>query len=206
MAARTTWRFGEAFHLSLTFVTLLFAVKGVEWVWGVSLSGWGILPRDPWGLTGVLFAPLLHANLTHLSANAGPLLVLLTLLFAQRNYQPGWSFTSIWILGGLGTWLIGRAHSGELPFIHLGASGLIYGLVCHLIRCGWRLRDWKAASVAALVLALYGGLFKGVIPASGSVSWEAHLCGAAAGFWAAGRLPRTVSRPPRAPRKKTLPA
>jgi membrane associated rhomboid family serine protease len=39
--------------------------------------------------------------------------------------------------------------------------------------------------VAVAVLIVFGGIFWGVLPQAGPVSWEGHLSGAAAGFWAA---------------------
>ena len=48
----------------------------------------GIEPRKTGGLDGVLFAPLLHGDLGHYLSNALPMIVLLGLLFANRNYRP----------------------------------------------------------------------------------------------------------------------
>ncbi len=88
----------------------------------------GIQPRDLNGLDGVLFAPLLHGDLGHYLSNALPMIVLLGLLFANRNYRPVQSLAIVWLLGGLGTWLIGRPNS-----THIGASIVIFGLVTFLI-------------------------------------------------------------------------
>ena len=48
----------------------------------------GIEPRKIGGLDGVLFAPFLHGDLGHYLSNALPMIVLLGLLFANRNYRP----------------------------------------------------------------------------------------------------------------------
>jgi len=78
-------------------------------------------------------------------------------------------------LSGLGTWVIGRSS------IHIGASGVIYGVVTYLIAAAWRLRSWRSALLAILILFLYGGIFYGMLPQTGPISWEAHLSGAVAG-------------------------
>lgn len=146
------------------------------------LHGLGIVPRTLSGLLGIVFAPLLHASTAHLAANVLPLFVLLALLFADRGYEPGWTLGFIWVASGLGTWLIGRGQA-----VHLGASSIIYGLVAYLAASGLLMRSWRAALVALLVLLLYGGVWYGVLPQRGPVSWEGHLCGALAGL-AAARL------------------
>ena len=66
--------------------------------------------------------------------------------------------------------------------MHIGASSLIYGLVVYLIAAGWWMRSWRSGLVALGVLAFYGGIFYGVLPQRGIVSWEGHLAGAVAGF------------------------
>lgn len=157
-------------------------LPGDIWSWA------GILPRTASGLLGVLFAPVLHGSWRHLMVNTGPLLVLLALLFMNPRYRPWSSLAWLWILSGLGTWLIGRGGT-----MHIGASGLIYALVAFLIVAGWRLRQWFALLVAAVVVVFYGGLFLGAIPwlVERGVSWEGHLMGAVAGVLVAARL-----RPP----------
>jgi membrane associated rhomboid family serine protease len=144
------------------------------------LKQFGIQPRSVFGLAGVAFGPLLHANLAHLLANLVPLFVLLLALFSNPRYHPLRTLAIIWVAAGLGTWLIGRAGT-----VHIGASSVIYGLAAYLVTAGVRMRSWRAAIVAILVFALYGGLVHGVLPQAGPISWEGHLCGAIAGIWAA---------------------
>jgi membrane associated rhomboid family serine protease len=144
------------------------------------LRGLGIVPRTASGLVGIAFAPLLHGSTAHLLANLVPLFVLSALMFADRGYRPGWTLACIWVTSGLGTWLIGRGQA-----VHLGASSLIYGLVAYLVFSGILMRSWRAAFVALVVLLMYGGVWYGLLPQRGPVSWEGHLCGAVAGLFAA---------------------
>jgi membrane associated rhomboid family serine protease len=123
---------------------------------------------------------VLHLGFPHLFANATPLFVLLWVLFSHRNYQPERTLALIWLGSGFGTWLIGRPNT-----VHIGASSLIYGLVVYLIAAGWWLRSWRSVLVAGLVLLFYGGIFYGVLPQRGMISWEGHLAGAVAGLLAA---------------------
>lgn len=152
---------------------------------GAALNKFGVWPRTGWGLLGILFSPLLHYNEAHLMTNSVSLFVLLIVLFLHREYRPDIAFISIWLLSGLGTWLIGRAWAGNQPVIHIGASGVIYGLVTYLIAAAWWLRSWQSALWAIVILFLYGGIFYGVLPKTGVVSWEGHLSGAIAGIMVA---------------------
>lgn len=177
--APTNKRLIQACRVGLVAVALLVGV-GFLTLLAPSLKSLGILPRTAQGLVGILFAPLLHANGTHLMANALPLFVLLILLFWDRHYRPAQTLAIIWLASGLGTWLIGRSGA-----VHLGASSIVYGLAAYLIAAGFWMRSWRAVTVAAAVLVVYGGIVVGIVPQRGPVSWEGHLCGALAGVWAA---------------------
>jgi membrane associated rhomboid family serine protease len=143
----------------------------------LTLDALGIAPRTTRGLAGILLSPLLHADFAHLAANAIPLLILLTILFWDRRYQPWPTLGSIWLVSGFGTWLIGRSDS-----VHIGASSIVFGLVGYLVLAGLLLRSWRAALVAILVAFAFGGIFYGVLPQDGPISWEGHLSGALAGL------------------------
>jgi membrane associated rhomboid family serine protease len=180
--ARTSGKsFEEAVGYSALVVGFMFLVNFLELLMP-GLKMFGIIPRTLWGLVGVVLAPLLHASPAHMMTNALPLLVLLTLLFWDKHYYPGRTLCLIWLASGLGTWVIGRSGA-----IHIGASSIVYGLVSYLIVSGFLMRSWRSAFVALLVLGFYGGIFYGVLPQRGLVSWEGHLSGAIAGIWSAFR-------------------
>ena len=170
----------DAVITSFTLTGALFLVLGVEVIFHLNLSQLGIVPRTEAGLPGILFGPLLHANLHHLLANALPLFVLLLLLLSNRAYHPYGTLAFIWLASGLGTWLIGRGNA-----VHIGASSVIFGLAAFLIVAAFLMRSWRSAFVAIFVFLFYGGIFYGVLPRNGPISWEGHLCGAVAGVIAA---------------------
>jgi membrane associated rhomboid family serine protease len=155
----------------MTLVTVL------DWLLPIDLRRFGIVPRTAFGLVGIVFAPLLHLGFAHLVANAFPLWVLLILLFGQPAYFPEETLAWIWLGSGLGTWLIGRGNA-----VHIGASSLIYGLVVYFIAAGWWMRNGRAVLLALAVLVFYGGIFYGLLPRHGMVSWEGHLAGAITGL------------------------
>ena len=68
------WKTGGA--TMLTFVVLLYLIEIVDQLTGHALDRNGIRPLETDGLTGIIFAPLLHADWAHLVANTVPALVL----------------------------------------------------------------------------------------------------------------------------------
>jgi membrane associated rhomboid family serine protease len=67
--------------------------------------------------------------------------------------------------------------------VHIGASGLVYGLIAYLLVAGFRQGKIVPAVAALVVGFLYGGtLIFGVLPSVGpEVSWDGHLLSAVAG-------------------------
>lgn len=182
-AARVAMRrTADAVQISATIVLVIFLVYYVDLFLGGMLRHFGIVPRTARGLLGVLFSPLLHGSAAHLTANGISLFILLIILFLYKEYKGDRTLITIWLVSGLGTWLIGR------PSVHIGASGVLYGLVTYLIASAWWLRSWRSAILAGGIFIVYGGIFYGVLPQRDSfISWEAHLCGAIAGWWTARR-------------------
>jgi membrane associated rhomboid family serine protease len=182
MSAKRPLDFTDAMMISGIAIGIMFLVKAVEVTFHLPLQQFGILPRTEAGLLGIVFSPLLHANMAHLVANTVPLFVLMLLLLSDREYHPCRTLALIWGASGFGTWLIGRGHS-----IHIGASSIVFGLAAFLIVAGFMMKSWRSAAVAVFVIVFYGGIFYGALPQAGPISWEGHLCGAIAGVWTAKR-------------------
>ncbi|BBY52252.1 rhomboid family intramembrane serine protease [Mycolicibacterium arabiense] len=181
---RPAWVVGAA--TVVTFVALLYLVEIWDNLTGHRLDYNGIRPLETDGLWGVVFAPLLHSNWQHLVANTGPALVLGFLMTLAGMSRFVYATAIIWILGGLGTWLIGNV--GAPPGVetnHIGASGLIFGWLTFLIVFGFFTRKAWEIVVGVIVLFVYGGVLLGVLPGTFGVSWQGHLCGAIAGVVAA---------------------
>lgn len=155
---------------------VLWGVFLVDRVLPIDFNRWGIVPRELGGIWGIFLSPFLHANLSHLLSNFLPLMILLTLLVATQRHS-WWIALQIVLLGGLLLWVFGR------PAVHVGASGLIYGLIAYLMAAGFRQGRFGPAIAALLVGFLYGGtLLSGVLPTVGEhVSWDGHLTSAIAG-------------------------
>lgn len=181
---------GDEIHAVLLFVGAIWAVYLVSlflpWI-----DAWGVIPRTVRGLVGIVTMPFLHASLGHIVSNTVPLIVLLILLAGSRAQS--WEIVlGIILLGGGLLWLLGR-NGPDDNVVHIGASGLIFGLIAFLIVSGLLERRLVPLLVALLVGFLYGGtMLGGVMPfaAGRGVSWDGHLCGAAAGVLVAFALVR----------------
>ena len=158
------------------FIATIWGVFLLECVVPFDLLSFGVTPRTLHGLVGIPAMPFLHANLQHIASNTLPLFVLLILLAGSKARS--WEVvTEIVLLGGILLWLCGRTAT------HVGASGLIFGLIAFLIVSGWLERRFVPLVVSLVVTFVYGGiLLWGVIPRIGThISWDGHLFGAVAG-------------------------
>ena len=165
----------------ITFIGVIWAVFLVS-LFVPSLDNFGVVPRTLWGLAGIPAMPFLHANLGHILGNTVPLFFLLVLL-AGSKARSGEIVVDIILLGGFLLWLCGRSLDHGHSVDHIGASGLIFGLISFLICSGILEKRLIPLAVAILVGFAYGGtLLTGVLPTAGPlVSWDGHLCGAVAG-------------------------
>ncbi|MGV9801101.1 rhomboid family intramembrane serine protease [Mycobacterium sp. NPDC003449] len=192
------------------FVALLYVVEFIDTTMGHRLDQDGIRPLQTDGLWGILWAPLLHGGWPHLIANTVPALVLGFLMTLAGMGRFIGATAIIWILGGFGTWLIGNVGA-HCPYVgvpcvtnHIGASGLIFGWLTFLIVFGFFTRTVWEIVVGVVVAFIYGGVLLGVVPGTPGVSWQGHLCGAAAGIVAAYLLSRP-ERKARESRKRSQP-
>ena len=153
--------------------TLLQVINSLP---GINLNGLGIYPRSLSGLSGIFFTPFLHGGWAHLISNLIPFSVLgwLVCQYSVKRFWHVFIFTAI--VGGLLVWLFGRAN------IHIGLSGVLYGLWGFLICYGIMHRSFKAIAISIVVLFLYSGLIWGVLPQRPHVSFESHLFGALSGI------------------------
>lgn len=90
------------------------------------------------------------------------------------------SISLLWVISGVLTWFIGRNA------YHIGASGLVFALVFFLFFSGLFRRYIPLTAVSMIVIFIYGSTIWSIFPISElvdvSLSWEAHLSGAIAGF------------------------
>jgi len=187
---RARANFRLAFKIALGFVALIWLIDIVNWALDLELQRFGVRPRQFAGLPGILLAPLLHGGPVHLIANSLPLLVLGTgMLYLYPNSAVK-VLPAVYLGPGIVVWLF--AGGG----VHVGSSGLVYGLVSYVFVAGLIRIDRRAIAASLLVAFLYGSMVWGVLPIQPGVSWQTHLAAALIGLALAIAL-RRLDIPPR---------
>ena len=163
----------------ITLVIVIWAMEIYETVTHTFLSKLGVYPREWDGLVGIFTSPYIHSDFEHLISNTVPLFVLTTIMvfFYQRVAIA--SYITIQLLTGIAVWLFAR------PSYHIGASGVVYGLVAFVFWSGIFRRNIKSIVLALIVVILYSGYFHGIVPTKEGVSWESHLFGGIVGIFTA---------------------
>ncbi len=169
-------RFQRAVSVPLSFVSMLWIILGVNELLNLGLSRFGVYPRITEGLIGILTMPLIHADFAHLFSNSFPLLVL---GFAVYLFYPSIAtrvMAIIYVGSGALVWAAAR------PSFHIGASGVVYGLIAFVFFSGVFRKDVRSVVLALITVILYGGAIVGIFPTEPGVSWEGHLYGSLVGI------------------------
>lgn len=162
-----------SFLTALGLVILMWLVFLVDSQFQLNLYKFGNHPLHVDGLTGILFSPLIHSATDpgHILNNTMPTLVLTWMLFYHYRIIATKSLVIIWLVSGLGLWLLGRET------FHIGMSGVIYGLSAFLTFSGFFRKNLRVAGVSLLVIFLYGSMVWGIFPIKEQISWEGHAAG-----------------------------
>lgn len=168
----------KSLYFPLTFLVLIWLVKFSEVVFDIELIFLGIYPLATKGLIGIFTAPLIHADFNHLYANSIPLFVLSVSLFYFYRQIAHKVFFLIYFITNIWVWFLAR------DAYHVGASGVIYGLVAYLFTSGLIRKNPQLLSITLIITFLYGSMIWGVFPEffpEKNISWESHLMGLLAG-------------------------
>jgi membrane associated rhomboid family serine protease len=190
VSERARANFRLAARITLGFIALLWLIQVSNWALDLGPGDLGVRPRQLSGLPGIFFAPLLHGDFAHLIANTPPLLVLGTAMLYLYPSSARKVLPAVYLGPGIAVWLFARGS------IHVGASGLVYGMVSYIFVAGLIRRDSRAVGASMLVCFMYGALVWGVLPIEPRVSWETHLAAALIGVVLALAL-RHLDVPPR---------
>ena len=136
----------------------------------------GITPRRIYGLPGILFAPLLHANFNHVFFNSIPLVVLSNFLLVHGLTYFLQATFIITLLSGFFIWCFAK------PGLHIGASAVITGYWALLVSDIYHQGTFTAVILGIISLYYFAGIFLGLVPGKKGVSWEGHFFGFLAGL------------------------
>lgn len=159
-----------------TFVVIIWLIHLLQGFMDTSFAHYALYPREISGLIGIVTAPLLHADFSHLIGNSVPLVILGLLLFSNYKEIAGKVFWLVYFSNGILLWFFAREA------FHLGASGVVYGLAFFLFFSGFIRKIPRLTMLSFLLIFIYGSMVWGVFPFDPQVSWEAHLYGALSGI------------------------
>ena len=161
--------------LLATICLIMLAVHAVNIYLNGALNNFGIMPRNIYSLPFIYTTVFLHGSWAHLLNNLFGFIIFGSLcLLRGSRFFIGSSFFIITVTGLL-IWLFGRQA------VHIGASGWIFGLWSLSIAIAWFERSFVNIVIAIFVVFFYGGMIYGVLPGDSTISFEAHLFGAASG-------------------------
>lgn len=186
---RAAGNFVLALKVMFGFLVVVWSVFLFDQLAQLELIRFGLRPRQGIGLIGLATTPLLHFDLPHLMSNSLPLLVggtLMLYLFPNASLRV---LPILFVGTSALAWVFARDH------VHIGASGLIYGLLAFIFVSGVIRRDLRSVGAALLVWFLYGSMLWGVLPSGAETSWELHASGLVLGVISA-LLFRRWDRPP----------
>ncbi len=186
---RARGNFVLALKIVLGLAAVMWAVFVIDQLTGAGLIHFGLVPRDAVGLLGLITTPLLHYNLAHIASNTLPLVVGGTMMLFLYPNSSVRALPVIWAGSGMLAWVFARDS------IHIGASGLIYGLLAFVFVSGVIRRDLRSIGAALVIWFMYGSMIWGVLPAGQGMSWELHASGLVLGAATAVRF-RHWDHPP----------
>ncbi len=167
------------FGLLVALLAVMWLIEAVD---TIVLDNWaqsgGIHPRKLDGLDGILAAPFLHSDWSHIASNSIPWLALGGLV-SVRGWRHWATVTAVvTVVGGGLTWALAGGVN------HVGASGVIFGYFGAVIASAFFERRPATVGPALVVIMMYASMLVGVVPQEG-ISWEGHLFGMLAGILAA---------------------
>jgi membrane associated rhomboid family serine protease len=161
--------------LVFALLSILWIVQLIQYFGIADLSTYGNWPHHLIGLKGIIFSPFIHGSFDHLISNTLPMLVLLTVLLNAYPRTALLVLVFVHLLSGTLVWSF-APDTG----VHIGISGIIYGIASFLVASGIFRKDRTSVSIAILVGLVYGSMVWGFIPQEG-ISWQSHLYGAISG-------------------------
>lgn len=157
----------------LTILAFLWILEGIDTILlGGILDNFGIHPRQIVGLPAIFLAPFLHGGFFHLASNSLPFLIFGMLCITDGMDEFITVVLSAMLISGIGTWLMAPSDT-----VHIGASGVIFGMFGYLLMKGFFTRKFFPILISLIVAIAYGGLIRGVLPTQPGISWQSHLFG-----------------------------
>lgn len=160
------------------FLIVMWTIFILDAVVPGTFNNFGVVPRTTSGLIGVATMPFLHKDLAHITSNTVELIpLLLLLIIVHKDVYKILPSIAVWT--GLILWVIGRNND----VVHIGASGVVYGLITYMAYK--LLYEFNVLSLIVICCVLFFkgiNLLAGLSPNLQHISWDGHFAGAIAGI------------------------
>lgn len=166
-----------------SIIAITFAIQCTNFLCQYRLCVFGIMPRHPLGLIGIVLSPWIHGSFNHFFSNAMIFLALANLVALEGQMHFLVITLMIAVLGGGATWLFGRKA------LHVGASGVIMGYWGYLLVNAYQHPSLITIALGVTCFYFFGGLLSHMIPDSAKESWEGHVFGVVSGIVSALTYP-----------------
>ncbi len=173
-------KFKTSLYFALSVIIVLWVVHLFQVGLDLPLWKYGVLPRKVEGLKGIFLSPFIHSvkRWSHIINNSVPLFVSMFIIMYFYRTVAYKSMLFVYLLTGIAVWLTARGYN-----YHIGASGVVYGLVSFIFWTGVFRRSIRSIILALIMIVLYSGMLAGLFPdPEGIISWESHLAGGLVGL------------------------
>lgn len=169
------------FFLLRTILIVVWLFNIFHWLFLGNLLRRVCVPRSTVGLFGIVVAPLVHGDISHLFGNSIAFFVYGWMILFRG--VPDFLIVTavIWLTRGIGVWLFKQGQS-------YGASGITYGYASFLLLSGLIDRDVISLLLTIVLLLINRTVVQSAFRVGG-VSWEGHVFGFFGGVLAAMWLP-----------------
>ncbi len=178
-------KFKKSLSVTLTIVGIIWLVHLFQVFTSWNFTHYGVLPHTKEGVKGIFFSPFLHSQnkWSHIINNTPSLFFGLLLLFYFYRTVATRTLLYIYLFSGVLVWCFAGYFIGARYSYHIGASGVVYGLISFIFWSGIFRRNIRSVVLALIMVLMYSGMVVGLFPdADGEVSWQSHLAGALLGM------------------------
>ncbi len=178
-------RFRESLKVAVLITTVIWVVHLVQVFTSLNFTRFGILPHTTEGIKGIFLSPFLHSQSKwqHIFNNTPTLFFGLLLLFYFYRTVAVRTLLYIYLFTGISVWVFAGYFMEARYSYHIGASGVVYGLISFIFWSGIFRRNIRSIVLALIMVLMYSGMLVGLFPDyEGEISWQSHLMGALIGM------------------------
>lgn len=174
-------RFKESLQIATFFLVVIWIVHLLQWFSPLDFTHYGILPHRMKGLKGIFFSPFLHSqkSWSHIINNSTTLFAGILMLYYFYNSVANRTLLFIYLFTGAAVWVVAGYFVESKYAFHIGASGVVYGLISFIFWSGIFRKNVRAIILSLITVLMYSGMVVGLFPdAEGEISWQSHVMGA----------------------------